>query len=354
MKGLLILFALLAFDLRAEKLSFEKLSFFEDKIASQLSQKLMGFPSKLDNLALEEKSASSYYLDQVDLSFDVSLEAGVKFFSAEIEKGVELIWNRAKDLEAEDKILDINLEISEPEKMSKSMFSMVMRVFKDKKDDNKFKRRMMKLLYRDAKKINRYVKAVSQFNRNQPDWYVDNYFKNYNFSLRGEVLGSGLRYDKRVRFRLRMPSPIIFEDDLSKYEERVIKRLEKLSNHFKTVADNDEIYNLFHMNRVRYTDSYAFGFSIGAISAAKGTGITLEFKPKPFSRNIQNKFILHDKVYSPKFLRAFATTLEKVVPEGDQFKLAQIRIKGSLTSELDLILFNISKSRDIEYHYRRL
>jgi hypothetical protein len=57
-------------------------------------------------------------------------------------------------------------------------------------------------------------------------------------------------------------------------------------------------------------------------------------------------------IYSPGYLRRLANILETNVPDTKNFALSQIRIKGSLETELSFLFLSLNKFREIEYHYR--
>jgi hypothetical protein len=320
--------------------------FFENKIRSDLKEKVSPIPFKIDEIALG-KETSAYGLQRFDLDLSLSASLGIMVFSKDVEKAIELVWERKKnEVTNFDEIEDINMGAS-PEETAEIMLPHVMKVLSELKANNKVKRKVIKRIYRDARKISRYVKAIQTFNGKE-SWYIGNYFKNYYFSISGEILGSGVSYDKRLRFRFKTPTPLVLSNISKRLEKRIHRRLTRMARHFLAVQSLDGPEHRFAMNRVRTVEGFEGNVNFGLGEVSYGRGILLEWFPG-FQASLASSL---KRMYPPQYLRSLATSIESVIPDTKNFELSQIRIKGSLESELSFLIMSVSKFREIEYHYR--
>jgi hypothetical protein len=69
--------------------------FFENKIRSDLKEKVSPIPFKIDEIALG-KETSAYGLQRFDLDLSLSASLGIMVFSKDVEKAIELVWERKK------------------------------------------------------------------------------------------------------------------------------------------------------------------------------------------------------------------------------------------------------------------
>lgn len=319
---------------------------FENKLHIDFQKRISSIPLRIDELSSKNEK-SSYQLQRFDLDLSVSSEFGILVFSNEIEKALELVWERKEqnnlsDVETEE----VNIGVSANE-TAQQMLPHVIRVLSDLNATNRVRKRVIKKVYKDAQKLTKYVKALQSFNGKE-SWYVANYFKNYYFSASGKVLGNGVKYDKRLRFRFRTLTPAVIPSISKNYEKRIHKRLSRMARHFLAVQALDLPHHRFEMNRVRAVDGFSGNINFGFGEVSTGKGILLEWLPTNNSHFI-SKFL---PTYLPGYLRGLTNIIESSVPDTKNFKLSQIRIKGSIENELSFLFFSLSKSREIEYHYR--
>lgn len=339
----LLLFSLLSLSAGASVLDVETVNRGERKLVSELQEQLVDFSSTLDKLSDDHKN-SEYELSRIDLELALSTELGIKLFSTQFEKGIDLIWEKKKEVSLDE---EIEVTIGHDEKETAGiMLPHFLKVLGETKANSRLREKVIKILFSEARKIHRYIEAVASFNGSE-DWYVANYLKNFYFSASGDLLFAGVTYDKRLRFRFKTPAPMVEPSEKSRFERRVHRRLRRLSRHFAEVAAQDGVEHRFTMNRVRYLSNMELGIDLEVGEISKGKGLLLEWRPTP-NRSF-NKFLYP---FSPGALRSLATIFENSVPDGKDYHLAQIRIKGSLEHELKLLFFSVTKSRDIEYHYR--
>lgn len=316
-----------------------------DKLSEDFKDKIAPIPVKIDELSSNFKS-SSYQLQRFDLDLSVSAGLGVQLFSKEIEKGIELVWVRKDSRNVEKNEREVTIGASADD-IAQQMLPEVIRVLTELNANNKFRERAIKTIHKDALKFTRFVRALQTFN-GQETWYVANYFKNYYFSASGKLLENGFKYDKRLRFRFRTPSPVVLPEVNKTYEKYVHRRLRKMARHLLSVQSLDRPENRFAMSRARTVEGLEgnVDFRFGEVSAAKG--IVLEWLAVP---QLHFKSIF-SSTYSPGHLRSLVNSIESTVSDTKNFKLSQIRIKGSRESELSFLFLSFSKFREIEYHYR--
>lgn len=317
----------------------------EMKLARDLQRQFKHFPQELDRAA--EKSSQGYALSRVDVGLGMSVTAGLKIFSVEKEKSIELVWQRELAKSTEDTTLAAPVT-GEPTETLRYVLPRVLEVLAEARATNRVRRSVIRALERDARKLNRYVRAVSTFNQLGTQWQVESYFKNYYFSAGGDLLVTGLRYDKRLRFRFYVPTVLSPARSRTRYERRIHRRLQSMARHLADVSARDDLTHRFVLNRVRSVELYDLSLDLGFAEISKGRGILLEWKPLGPVMPQEKHFPYH-----PSVLRRLATTLEQNIPDGDTFKLSQIRLQGSLTKELSLLILSYQRTRDIEYHYRR-
>ncbi len=319
---------------------------FENKLHLEFKERISSIPLKIDELSSKKKNYG-HQLQRFDLDLSVDAEFGVLIFSKEIEKALELVWERIEQgnlSDIETKELDVGASANET---AQKMLPHVIEVLSDLNATNRTRKSVIRKVYKDARKLTKYVKALQSFNGKE-SWYVANYFKNYYFSASGKVIGNGVKYDKRLRFRFRTLTPVVLPSISKTYEKRVHKRLTRMAHHFLAVQSLDLPHHRFEMNRVRAVDGFNGTINLGLGEVSTGKGILLEWLPTNSSRFI-SKFV---PSYSPGYLRRLTNTIESSVPNTKNFKLSQIRIKGSIENELSFLIFSLSKFREIEYHYR--
>lgn len=298
---------------------------------------------RFDELA---ETQAGYQLARIDLDFSLSAELGVLFFSKEKEKGIELVWER-RETKASEEVTDVVLT-TDTEAVVQQMLPPVLEILSQKKASNRLREKIIKRLYRDAKEMNSLVQNLARFNGSE-SWYVANYFKLYHFSVDGDLVFAGASYDKRLRFRFRTPSVMHADQPLTRKQRRLERRLRKLARHLESVAKQDGPEHRFQLSRVRSIESLRGGLDASVASASAGKGILLEWLPLPESQ--VTKWVRFP--LTPSALRATATALENAVPDSRHFELSQIRLKNSRDSELSFLFLSVTRSRDIEYHYRR-
>lgn len=344
--GLIFFYVLSAFS--SDELTVESISGRERVLAKQISRVITPFTSAIEGkVRAASPSPSGYYLERADLDFSMSWEAGILFFSKEHARAVELVWEKEKD-----KILPEVEELlitGDEKSLENELIAKVALHLGEKWSNTKFRRRIIKILSRDARRINRYILAVSRFNGSR-NWYVANYFKNYYFGIEGNILETGISYDKRLRFRFRVPQTLSpMPEELDKYHRKVFRRLDRLASHFAEVNALDMPYHRFEMNRVRYLSDYDLNLDLGVLEVSKGRGLLLEWKPA--ETFLRTKGLIPGM--TPAALRNLANFFEHKVPDAGPLRLSQIRLSGSLEKNLSLLFFSVSKARDVEYHYRR-
>lgn len=331
----------------AEPLTLESLSRTERKLMNQISEKITPFAQAINQQAA--KLDQSYQLARADLDMTLSIEAGLLVFSKSHERSIELVWQRN---ESKTSPLDeIELTVSgDVDHVAKSMITQIQHRLGERWSNTKVRQKIIRTIYRDARRINRYILSIANFNaRGESDWYVANYFKNYYFGVGGDLLFSGVSYDSRLRFRFRVPNVLMPTLPSSRYERRVERRLQRLSTHFSEVASLDMPYHRFTMNRARYLSDLELGINFGPLEVSKGRGLLLEWLPR--KRNVFPKSLIPGM--TPESLRTLASVFENSVRDFGVMELAQIRLKGALETNFELGFFSISKARDVEYHYRR-
>lgn len=328
-------------------LNSELLQRHDQRLVNQIQNHISPFVQSIER---NEKKHSSYQLAQADLEFGLSAELGILFFSKGHERAVELIWERKekKDTDTQTNEIEVTLTGNDDE-TAKTLLKNIKFHLGEKWANTKLRKRIISTVYKDARKINRYIKVVTAFNGTK-NWYVRNYFKNYYFGASGEILVAGVGYDKRLRFRFTTPSVLINnQPPKSRYQRRVTRELNKLADHFEEVSSVDMPYHNFEMNRVRYLTDYGLDIDLGFMEISKGRGLLLEWVPS--EKNVFNKSLFPGM--TAESVRVLASFFENNIKEGENFHLGEIRLKGAIEKQLSLFFLSVSRSRNIEYHYRR-
>lgn len=330
----------------AETLTIDTLSRTERKLVEQISTKIAPFAQAINTQSTKK---NGYQLARADLDAGLSLEAGLLVFSKSFERSIELVWERNEAKQSTSEMIEIALNGDENE-LAATMMTSIQHRLGERWSNTRVREKIIRTIYKDARKINRYILSIAHFNASgKSDWIVANYFKNYYFSVAGDLLLTGASYDSRLRFRFRVPSVLEPKAPSTRYEKRVARRLHRLSQHFAEVQAMDMPYHRFTMNRVRFLSDLELGLDFGAFEVSKGRGLLLEWTPR--KRETFDKGLIPGM--TPESLRRLASLFEEQINDYGVMELSQIRLKGALEANMELGFFSISKARDVEYHYRR-
>jgi hypothetical protein len=342
----LILSSLVTFATETD-LNTELLQRQDQRLVNQIQNHISPFSESIEQ---KNSKKSSYQLERADLDFGLSGELGILFFSKGHERAVELIWERKEKKNNSSEVQDIEIVLTgDDDETTKMLLKNIKFHLGEKWANTKLRKKIINTIYKDARKINRYIHVVTSFNGSK-NWYVRNYFKNYYFGASGEILVAGVGYDKRLRFRFTTPSVLVNSTPpKSRYQRRVTRELNKLADHFEEVSSVDMPYHIFEMNRVRYLTDYGLDIDLGFMEISKGRGLLLEWVPS--EKNAFNKSLFPGM--TAESMRVLASFFENNIKEGENFHLGQIRLKGAIEKQLSLFFLSISRSRNIEYHYRR-
>lgn len=134
---------------------------YENKLHTEFQKRISSIPLRIDELS-SKKENSSYQLQRFDLDLSVSAEFGVLVFSKEIEKALELVWERKEQNNLSDaETEEVNVVISANE-TAQQMLSHVIRVLSDLNATNRLRKRVIRKVYKDARKLTMYVKALQK------------------------------------------------------------------------------------------------------------------------------------------------------------------------------------------------
>ncbi len=334
---LILAMGFISFPIQASTLNFFK---WKKDVETKLTPLVRTFDS------LDDDDESSYKLKRIDFEFSVSADIGILLFSKEKTKGVELVWERPKEsITINPSEIDVSIEAT-PEKTADVIIPELLKVIGEKASSSELRKDIIKIVYEDAIKIHLLAEVIASTN-NGKTWYVQNIFKVYNFGVGGNLGFIGLNYDKRLRFRFKLP--LLYRSDfkLTRSQKRIARRIIRQSKQLERISANDTPLNEFVLKRVRSSHQIDSGVSIGLFDVDLGKGVLLEWLLDPESPQVP--------VDNQRFvnMRRMANFFETHTPESDSFKLSQIRLKSSSEFGVNFLFFSLNKSRDVEYHYRR-
>lgn len=306
----------------------------------------------MDHAFLQEQEKKGLYLDQVDLEFSLSAELGLKLFSVESEKSLELIWVRKTAPGSEkSKVKEIEEEIFlglDVDKNYELISSHVSTILEDSRATPGVRTKVFERIYKDASRITRLAEALATY-PGKDGWRINRIFQNYHFSAQGELLAADVGYDKRLRFRFNLPT--FAGKANTRYERRIHKRLSKAIHRFEKLRSLDRPFHSFRLDRVRIVHTAELELDLKFFSLSKGRGIVVEYvhdRQDYFGDNLPQAMptIFHHATRS-------LIDLFEQSPMDSEFPLGEIRLKAELSKSFDLFIASFSKSRNAEYHYRR-
>jgi hypothetical protein len=308
--------------------------------------------SKVDSALVTHDSQhreKKYRLDRVDMAFGISAEAGLLFLSSEKEKSVEFIWERNKEkalpLEvSEDVSFELSPDVNENYRIiSKYVFHSL-----SKNGKYRVQQKLVRQLYKDAKKLTSIFHAASTY-QGKDGWRINRIFKNYYFSISGDLVFGNLTYDKRLRFRFKINH--LYKTALPTIKEkRLHRKFSGFITHFEKLRSHDDIYSRLKLDRVWMLNTLDKSLDLKFLKVSKGRGIQFEYL---YSDKGMSHYISSPNNSIGRATRDFVNLLDFQKLMTSNFDLAQIRLSGGITKEFNFVFGAISSSKTIEYHYRQ-
>lgn len=301
-------------------------------------------------------SSQSKRLDRFDLELEFSSELGLKMFSMGAQKSVELIWERDLNQDQNKESLLSHGQIAMTlgsdvddnyQKMRRQMMPML--------DDIQFsrmrKKKILSALYRDASKLTRYVQALAS----APvvyGWELTRIFKIYQFSVEGDLLGTGVDADKRIRFRFYLPRVLTPRGD--RKERRIHRRLKRfIRRRVEEYRLADMPFNRYQLNRIWTTSSLSADLDLGILGLGATKGFLIELRHRPEHETAAPVWSADPNEMN--VMRGFVNIAESLRERHHpSFPLSQVRIDAGVSASASLLIGEVGASKSVEYHYRRV
>lgn len=292
-------------------------------------------------------------LDRFDLSLGVNKSGGLGIFSYGKSSTMELIWKRQAVPLDETVNVEINLTPYSGEKeIADDLVANLREVLDFKLIRGKVRRRIIKTLYQDASKINRFVQTL--YHTPQiGQWYVHSFWRNYYFSTSYGILDNlNLGYSKRVRFRFKLNrTPYVLNSTEQKADNRILTGLLSTFNQVTAMENQEDDFDFY---RVWASFDINVGFNLLIFSKSVGKGFLVDMRKnnaytsdQQFSSNFSAKAVSHITNKINGFISNRLDDREQIM------QLDQVRYMFGISKELDLSLVTVEKAADLNFQFRR-
>lgn len=312
--------------------------------------------NKLENIITSHnriiKRLSDKYenLDRLDIGLGFNASGSLGIFSFGKSSSIELIWRRKENLKKEQKEITIDINpLMSTDELYKSLESHMGSIVNFQNINNRIKRKIIKTLYKDAKKINYFSKLVLETPQ-IGNWYINSFWRNYYFSSSiGFTENLSLGYEKRIRFRFKVnQTPMRIEN--KKYNPFIMS----VMNTLNVLQTRDNLHDGLDLYRCRAMIDFELGFDLFFFSKSVGKGFLVEFKKNDkFSTPIKTKDYFHHRIMS-KITNSINNLISQKELDGGALELNQVRYRFALSGELDFVLASIEKSSSIDLHFKRV
>jgi hypothetical protein len=334
--------------------------------------------NKIGNIAdahgkIISNSLSRFFSDKVklerfDMQVGVTTSGDVGLLSFSGGAAAEFVWQRnlseglpgddIDDEEPQDEQVDVEVGLVSSNEVYSILYTQLDDFLHFKKIKRKKRRKIIRLLRKDAEKISSLIKDLVLMPR-VGNWYVGGFFKNYTFST-GLSLGAiSIGKSKRIRFRFKvknMPYVLSREDNLSRGQ----KKLERLMQNFNHLSTRNDIFQQFDLKRVFAIHTLTASLDLAVFSTSFSKGVQIEYKKANDDTSfdyigLQNSKL--SKAYLP--IRALNESIIRHFDKrfysdrSSELSLHQIRLKYSLEAGAGFKVVTVEKASTLEFHYKR-
>lgn len=327
----------------------------EDFDQTNLNQKLQSITETHNNV-LERLAIKYPNLDRFDLALGVNSSGGIGIYSIGKSKSIEMIWRRRSPEKPKAKKEDIIINIDplkEDSAIAQEMVEQLGEIVDFSQIRGRIKRKIIRTLYRDASRINKFAKMVI----NTPQvghWYTSAFWKNYYFSSSFGLLDVlNIGYAKRVRFRFKITrAPYRIESEQS------TSLLTRMMGMFNRVNKLENQEDQFDLHRVWASVDFNLDFDILIFSKSIGKGYLVEFRKKEDYIDHPHANIRFGKLPA-RLVSAVSNTFNQQISkriENDQdniMAIDRVRYIFGISNSFDLSLVSLEKDSNINFHFKR-
>jgi hypothetical protein len=325
-----------------------------DRLSSYAVEKvktIMNTHSSLIN-RLDKKFSN---LDRLDVAVGINSSGSIGLFSIGKSKTIELVW--IKDKKKEDSSNDIvektiylTPEMNEAD-INDQLVQNMREVINFHSLRRGVQRTILKTLYKDASRVNRFVKKL-YVTRHVGNIYIKGFWSQYFFSSSFGLLDNlSVGYSKRVRFRFDLPAL----DESSSSIGKPSAYLAGLMKNINKVAQRDNHNDEFDFYRVWADMNIEVGTDLLIFSKSVGKGFLVDFrKTDRFADypNLDKTFNFGTNIVNA-ISNQFNGKLKNINKDGTNFPLSQVRYSFLVSKELDLMVASLEKTSEIDFHFKR-
>jgi hypothetical protein len=288
-------------------------------------------------------------LDRLDIGLGVNSSGSLGLFSFGKSKAIELIWkkNEVQKSESNEKVINLN-PYAGVDAYFQQMKVAMEEVINFSQIKNRIKKKIIKTLYRDAKKVNAFVRTLYATPQ-VGSWYISGFWRNYYFSSSFGILDSlNLGHEKRIRFRFN-----ILTTPFELAEKKHNKFIHSVFNTLNMIQLRDNLSDGLDLYRCRASIDYSIGFDLFFFSKSIQKGFLVEFKKNTKNTSlIETNDRLHHRLIS-KVTNKMNSIIATKELDAPNLSLNQVRYSFSLAGELDFVLASFEKETTLDLHFKR-
>jgi hypothetical protein len=294
-------------------------------------------------------------LARLDVELALSASGELGLVGAGAQGAVELIWERKQTNKDEGETAIIASH--DPRVIFQSLKQRVLEELASERMTRRQKRRIFKLLKRDAAEVGRMITELQTMPR-VADWYVDGFFKTYYLSKSFGISEiAEVEYDKRIRFRFVFAGPLQRQDigELSlkqKAHRQVMLMLQGVSN-LESTDDKFELSRVWLRSDVTLEKDFIL-FSTGV-----GKGFQTVYRRVPPSQRTGTSDFVEPAALGKvvgklgSFPAGFLRSLKPIKTRQTDIPLSQLRFKFEWSVDSGFSLLSAEKSQVLDLQYFR-